>query len=179
MLRRIAVVGDELSAGGRILHYEGPIFSIGNSGRQVALIGGAAYCEACSSTGRIAKVGGPRRINFFTGETAAHGDIVLCNCATPPHIVAELAGEAWCDDEADVYAARQAEEEAARVAAREHAIHDEQYVLKSSDGRPIENMRYRIIIDDEHVMTGITNSSGETERVVTQRAASLRIQLEN
>lgn len=100
MMRRIAVVGDSLERGGRILPYVGPVFTIGDAGRQVALIGGSAYCEACKSTGMIAKAGGPRRIDFM-GETAADGDIVLCGCPTPPRIVATLSGESWCDDMAE------------------------------------------------------------------------------
>jgi hypothetical protein len=100
MMRRIAVVGDSLERGGEILPYAGPVFTIGDAGRQVALIGGAAYCEACKSAGTIAKAGGPRRIDFM-GETAADRDIVLCKCPSPPHIVAALAGESWCDDMAE------------------------------------------------------------------------------
>lgn len=100
MMRRIAVVGDTLERGGQILPYAGPVFTMGDVGHQVALIGGAAYCEACKSTGVIAKAGGPRRIDFM-GETAADRDIVLCKCSTPPRIVATLAGDSWCDDMAE------------------------------------------------------------------------------
>ncbi|WP_414706656.1 PAAR domain-containing protein [Ralstonia sp. UBA689] len=78
-MRRIAVVGDSLERGGEIMPYAGPVFTMGDAGHQVALIGGQAYCRACKSTGVIAKAGGPRRIDFM-GETAADGDIVLCGC---------------------------------------------------------------------------------------------------
>ncbi len=101
MMRRVAVVGDKLDAGGEILSYKGLVFTVGPANKQVALIGGEAYCEACKTTGHIAKSGGPRRLNFM-GETAADQDIVLCQCPEPPRIVARLAGEAWCDDMAEV-----------------------------------------------------------------------------
>ena len=101
MMRRIAVVGDALETGGNILAYAGPTFTFGHTGHQVALIGGLAFCEACESTGRIAKAGGPKRIEFM-GETAADGDIVLCRCSTPPRIVAVRAGNSWCDDLAEM-----------------------------------------------------------------------------
>lgn len=39
MLRRIAVVGDRLEAGGEILRYEGPVFTLGDAGHQAALTG--------------------------------------------------------------------------------------------------------------------------------------------
>lgn len=100
MMRRIAVVGDKLETGGEVLPYSGQVFSIGNAGHRVALIGGTAWCEACKSTGVIAKAGGPRRIDFM-GETAADRDVVLCKCPTPPRIVATLSGDSWCDDMAE------------------------------------------------------------------------------
>jgi hypothetical protein len=100
MRRWIAVVGDTRERVGQIPPYAGPVFTMGDAGRQVALIGGAAYYEACKSTGVIAKAGGPRRIDFM-GETAADRDIVLCKCATPPHIVATFPGDSWCEDMAE------------------------------------------------------------------------------
>jgi hypothetical protein len=101
MMRRIAVVGDKLERGGEIRPYSGPVFTVGDAGHQVALIGGYAFCEACNSTGQITKAGGPRRIEFM-GETAADGDIVSCNCPMSPRIVATLAGDSWCDDMAEI-----------------------------------------------------------------------------
>ena len=165
MMRRIAVVGDQLDTGGQIAPYSGPICAWGNGGRQVALIGGSAYCEACNSIGTIAKSGGPRRINFM-GETAADGDIVLCNCATPPRIVAKLAGESWCDDMAEEYEARKAAE-ARRVAMRETATYDEQYTLADSHGRPLAGVRYRVRVNAETVLSGVTDARGKTQRVTT------------
>ncbi|MGT2452917.1 PAAR domain-containing protein [Cupriavidus basilensis] len=97
MRRRIACVGDELERGGKILPNAGRGCTFGNPGHQAALIGGQAYCEACKSTGTIAKASGPRRMQFM-GEIALDGDIVLCRCPTPPRIVARLAGEKWFED---------------------------------------------------------------------------------
>lgn len=95
MKRRIAVVGDSLSRGGTVKPYGGPPFLV--HGYQAALIGGNAFCTACQSLGTIAKSGGPYRIQF-QGEVALDNDVVLCGCTSPPHIVALLAGEAWCND---------------------------------------------------------------------------------
>ncbi|MFC0696848.1 PAAR domain-containing protein [Paraburkholderia humisilvae] len=95
-MRWIAVVGDRLSNDGEICDYQGPRFLIG--GHQAALIGGAAYCPVCKTTGYIARDGGPRRMSIFISEVAAHDDVVVCSCPTPPRIFAKLAGEAWYDD---------------------------------------------------------------------------------
>src|ERR1700753_737815 len=99
MMRRIAVVGDQLDNGGEVGPYEGPQFLI--HGHQAALIGGEVYCPVCKTTGYIAKDGGPRRMNFFISEIAAYDDVVVCRCPDHPRIFAELAGEAWYDDMAE------------------------------------------------------------------------------
>lgn len=148
MMRRIAVVGDKLETGGHILAYAGPPFTFGDAGHQVALIGGLAFCEACESTGRIAKMGGPKRIEFM-GETAADGDIVQCRCATPPRIVALLSGNSWCDDQAEAAGviasgmnragnvtslAAGAYDECVRAVGN-GASPDYPYIIETSDGR--------------------------------------------
>ncbi|MBC8721785.1 hypothetical protein F6X37_09320 [Paraburkholderia sp. 31.1] len=56
--------------------------------------------------------------------------------------------------------------------------HDEYYVLKKSDGQPLANVRYRIVVDGKRVITGTTSQSGHTVRVVTRGTASLKLQLE-
>ena len=85
---------------GHVIAYRGHDSRLATLAIRLLLIGGPAFCEACGSTGQIAKAGGPKRIAFM-GETAADGDIVLCRCATPPRIIAVLSGNSWCDDEAE------------------------------------------------------------------------------
>jgi len=162
MLRRIAVVGDQLDTGGHVVHYEDRMCTCADGGHQVALIGGAAYCEQCKSIGAIAKTGGPRRVNFM-GETAAHGDVVLCNCATPPRIIATLAGESWCDDgapDAPPFPARVSES-----VIRPHTLHDEQFALTDSTGRPLVGVRYRVRLNEATIASGVTDASGKTQRI--------------
>jgi len=162
MLRRIAVVGDQLSTGGRIEQYEGPICTW--EGHQIAIIGGAAYCEKCKSPGVIAKTGGPRRIEFM-GETAADGDIVLCDCATPPRIIAKLAGESWCDDGA--HNAPPLSAHVSQSMIQSHVKHDEQYALTDSAGRPLAGVRYRVRVNETTLASGVTDANGKTRRVAT------------
>ncbi len=96
MERKILVVGDAPSPGGRVLPYEAPYVStIGD--HQVALIGGRAYCEGCNSVGIIAKAGGPRRIQYIS-EVALEGDVVICHCPMPQPLIATLQHTATCDD---------------------------------------------------------------------------------
>jgi hypothetical protein len=166
MMRRIAVVGDQLDTGGEIGMYEGPVFTIGDGNKQVALIGGAAYCETCKTTGTIAKAGGPRRLEFM-GETALDHDIVLCKCPEPPRIAAKLAGESWCDDMAEtcgaVVSGRTARGEVIAVTSGDF---DEQVRAKgrgAAAGYP-----YFIEVADGRVHGGRLASDGLLPRVLTE-----------
>lgn len=168
MQRRIAVVGDKLEYGGEILPYSGRAFTMGNAGHQAALIGGAAYCEACQSTGTIAKAGGPRRLEFM-GETAANGDVVLCDCATPPRIVATLAGESWCDDLAETMGIVTSSKTVGDgVSSVVMGVYDErvQAVGRGAfDGYP-----YLIETTDGRIVFGRLASDGQLPRVHTDTA---------
>jgi hypothetical protein len=175
MMRRIAVVGDSLEHGGQVLPYTGPVVTFGDAGRQVALIGGQAYCEACKSKGVIAKTGGPRRLDFLS-ETAADGDIVLCKCPTPPRIVATLAGESWCDDMAETLGV------VSPITATGHGVvtaavgtaseakdtFDEQ--VRATERGASEGYPYFIETSDGQTFSGRLDESGHLPRVYTYSA---------
>ena len=172
MLRRIACVGDKLERGGEILPYSGPVFTFGDAGHQVALIGKTAFCHACKSTGTIAKAGGPTRLNFM-GETAADGDIVLCRCSTPPKIVAALSGESWCDDdveakgicESPAFGASSAaafESQISNTASSELNEFNDRYVLRDQRGEPISGAAYAMEREDGEFEYGVTDQQGHT-----------------
>ncbi|UEP30403.1 MULTISPECIES: PAAR domain-containing protein [unclassified Burkholderia] len=165
MMRRIAVVGDELETGGHILAYAGPTFTFGDAGHQVALIGGLAFCAACESTGQIAKTGGPKRIEFM-GETAADGDIVRCRCSTPPRIVAVLSGNSWCDDLAEaasvVFSGMNREGNVKTVAA---CVYDE--CVRATGNGASPDYPYIIETADGRVHSGRLDSTGYLPRIHT------------
>ncbi|MGF6932353.1 hypothetical protein OKW41_001492 [Paraburkholderia sp. UCT70] len=80
--------------------------------------------------------------------------------------MAEALGYAWaCDCRG---------RKAALEPASKRFTHDEQYALKDRDGKPLANVRYRIILDGERVKTGTTNAQGKTERIATIFESSLR-----
>ncbi|WP_230380776.1 PAAR domain-containing protein [Burkholderia ubonensis] len=171
MLRRVACVGDRLERGGEILPYSGPVFTFGDAGRQVALIGKTAFCEACKSTGIIAKAGGPKRLNFM-GETAADGDIVLCRCVTPPKIVAEHSGESWCDDEVETcgvcdnsvrgIGAFASDSQASTAESNAMEQFDDRFVLRNTVGQPINCAHYAIQRGTGELEYGVTDEQGHT-----------------
>lgn len=169
MMRRIAVVGDKLATGGEILPYSGPVFAMGDAGHQVALIGGTAWCEACQSTGVIAKAGGPRRIHFM-GETAADGDVVLCKCPTPPEIVATLSGDSWCDDMAETSGTTTPEvaHHGLTVAGTSGAAvpvtdrYDDHFVLCNANGQALSHTAYAVQRENGIFEYGETDRDGNT-----------------
>lgn len=156
MNRAMVRHGDPTTTGGFVIALTSTMFddgkrrhvcTWGDAGHQVALIGGVAYCEACRSVGSIAKSGDPRR-NQVMSETAADGDIVLCNCASPPRIVEKLAGESWCDDMAESMGTVVSSKAGGGVASVVVGAYDEQvravgqgafegypYVIETADGR--------------------------------------------
>lgn len=167
MNRRIAVVGDSLSSGGTISPYGGPRFLV--RGHQAALIGGSAFCSACQSTGVIAKAGGPYRLKF-QGEVALDHDIVVCDCSTPPSIIALLAGEAWCDDGlkgfGEVVSNRTT---TGGIASVKKGAFDEQVEAKISSGitDDLQGYPYYIETADGRIHSGFLDASGELPRVHT------------
>ncbi|MEN8511371.1 PAAR domain-containing protein [Burkholderia sp. RS02] len=162
MMRRIAVVGDTLSSGGQISPYSGPAFKMGS--HQAALIGGQAFCTACMRPGVIAKSGGPYRIKIM-GEVALDGDIVICACPTPPHIVASLGGEKWCDDrvEGNGKVVSSLSATGSVVSIKEGAF-DEQ--VKATEHR-VEGLPYFIETADERVHSGRLGTDGVLPRIHT------------
>ncbi|GGD96141.1 PAAR domain-containing protein [Caballeronia grimmiae] len=171
MMRRIAVVGDKLSNDGEICSYQGPQFLV--HGHQAALIGGAAYCPVCKTTGYIAKDGGPRRMNLFVSEIAVHDDVVVCGCPEHPRIFAELAGEAWYDDMAETLrntGLRKTEGGGAPLglaaSATDNVSFGEQIRANASHIR-LDGYPYLIEMADGRVFSGRVDSSGALPRMMT------------
>ncbi|RQS70430.1 hypothetical protein DID96_14885 [Burkholderia sp. Bp8963] len=136
------------------------------------------YCTACNQAGFIAPKG-PRWPG--TGPNgkpwALSGDINVCGCNPPPVFYAERGMTMS-------FTAEQATELMGRSRSEVHpsppigAEHDEQYVLRNADtGRPLARMRYRIHAESGQVFSGVTDSTGHTQRVTTSGAENLRIDI--
>lgn len=178
MMRRIAVIGDALQRGGRLLPYSGPPCTFGDAGHQVALIGGQAYCEACKSTGTIAKTGGPRRMRFM-GEVALDGDVVICKCPSPQRIFATLSGNAWYED---MVAGEDASplrdiglaDSATRLLPSISTTFDELVIAVGPHG-PLADYPYFVETSDGRRLFGRTDECGHLPRIATIEAGSLTV----
>lgn len=173
MRRKIAVVGDTLTSGGRLLPY---VQSVGFRfhGHMAALIGGAAYCDACASVGTTAKAGGPRRMHYLsTRDVALDGDAVLCKCQPSPRIVAALSLESWYEDMAEHDAGATTGPDLLQPAPCRYG---ERFTLVNRSNKPLAGVRYRITSDSGDVFTGTTDMHGQTERYLSGTAVSLKLE---
>lgn len=182
-MRRMAVVGDKLDNDGEICDYNGMMFTLGDAGRQAALINGEAYCPVCKTTGYIAKEGGPRRMTLGASEIALDNDLVVCGCAEHPRIVAKLAGEAWYEDMAETLGTADSRamtsDNATTAAPSVGPAFDQQVVLRSaSTGKPLSGVRYRARGASGLIFDGSTDAAGRTERFKTNAAERLRFEIE-
>ncbi|WP_233863503.1 PAAR domain-containing protein [Paraburkholderia adhaesiva] len=159
MMRRVAVVGDELTSKGHILPYE-QAHGCSFHGHKAALIGGEAYCEKCKSIGWIAKAGGPYRPKYgTTREIALDGDIVLCRCPVPPHIIATLSGESRSTDENHGLSARSYQS----ADNNSGEFHDEKFqLLDGKSGQPLGHVEYAIVRQTGAIEQGVTDAGGYT-----------------
>lgn len=99
----------------------------------------------------------------FMGEVALDGDVVLCKCARPPRIVANLAGDVWFDDM-----------DAGHGATDQPDSFDEMVVAVSTDG-PVTDYPYFVETSDGRGLFGYTDAGGNLPRVTTLVAGSLTV----
>lgn len=172
MLRLYLCMGDQPETGGQIVPYGGPLISF--YGHQAAMIGAHVYCNACKRTGVLAKAGGPCRFIHHNSEIALDGDILLCNCLTPPRMIASMQDNARHDDLAEslgiVVSSRTADGGASSVLT---GAFDEQIAVTQC--AEIEGYPYFIETKDRRVCSGRVGADLRLQRVHTDTADSYTV----
>jgi hypothetical protein len=178
------VTDDPLDSGGRIVGGNPRCTLEGPDGRmrERAYLGHQAWCETCQSLGVIQA--GSGIADYLRGwdltinkQEAVDGDIVICKCKRHPRLVAVYGRRSSYEDTLGGGALiPQTTGHSAGPAVSKP--YDEQFTLKDSDGVPLANVHYRIIVDGKRVVTGTTNANGKTVRVATEGALYLKLQLE-
>jgi uncharacterized Zn-binding protein involved in type VI secretion len=166
----IAKYGDSTTTGGKVLAVKA---KISDNGKPLALHGEHATCGTCKGSWPMIGTGD----SVFNKGTPVviDGDHVLCPCGKNRVIA---GADARCFIHKNTGASKGA---TTPDSSRTHAPivqHDEQFTLLDDARRPLANIRYRIVIDGGRVITGVTNTNGETERVASQSASGLKLQLE-
>ena len=173
MMRLVLCVGDQPETGGYI---EPMTVGVPSSirGHAVSFIGGAAFCNACSSVGVIAKAGGPSRRKHVGTEIALEGDILLCKCPTPPRMVAAMQNTSRHDDMAEsmgtVTSNRTSNDGVSSVAM---SAYDEQ--IEAKQGRLFEGYPYFIETEDGRVVSGRLDSGCLLPRVYTEASGKYKV----
>lgn len=165
---RIPVVrfGDSTTTGGKALAVKG---HISDKGKKIALHGEHATCGNCKGSWPMFGTG--KGINDHRTQVVIERDRVLCPCGKNRVIAGDDVG-------CFIHKHPGASNTTTQAESSRAAQYDEQFTLLDEANRPLANMRYRIVVNDERVITGTTNASGQTERVATQRAANLKLQVE-
>jgi hypothetical protein len=54
----------------------------------------------------------------------------------------------------------------------------QQYTLRDAEGAPLRKRRYRVLISNDAIVSGVTDSVGRTQRIYAEEARSLSLEIE-
>ncbi|MGF6597623.1 hypothetical protein P3T23_002340 [Paraburkholderia sp. GAS448] len=147
--------------------------------RRLVFVGDSAWCERCKTMGVItggAPVPDRRRLlDVVNGmrRQAVGGDMVVCKCEQHPRIIAVNGRKFTITVDGD--GAKVLSRNAPRSAP---SVYDEQFTLLDSyTGQPLSGVRYRVHVAFGKVYAGVTDAQGRTERVSSENAHALRLEV--
>ncbi|MES2743176.1 MAG: PAAR domain-containing protein [Pseudomonadota bacterium] len=187
MRRHFILVGDETTAGGKVI--EG-LASHTYHGRLTAFEGAQISCAGCKSTGVVRCVAPMRPFILSNGKQAAlENDLCICKCPTPPKLVASqttagmdfegaavpralgpaasatlagkpaVAGAVAAEPGPAAATAPGTAEQPALRSLRFRALHPE-------TGQPLENRSYIVTREDGGQQHGSTDAQGYTDAIL-------------
>jgi len=169
MLRLILCLGDQPETGGHIEPLKVP-FPFTIMSHPAAYIGQTAFCNACKSSGVIAKSGGPYRSTHGGREVALDRDVLRCQCPSPPPIIARMQSISRIEDRlgsGDVMAASNMRFSANSYDAGQY---DEKIVVTGLADMT-KSYPYFIETSDGRTFQGRLDSSGHLPRIYTDTAS--------
>jgi uncharacterized protein (DUF2345 family) len=66
---------------------------------------------------------------------------------------------------------------AATQAPVQNLVYDERFTLNDYEGNPLRSVRYRIRNGSAVLVSGVTDSSGQTQRIVTNESKALLLEV--
>jgi hypothetical protein len=181
------VEGDPLDSGNHSEVIEGlrdyTIEGPDGRSRNQAFIGHRAYCGVCKSAGLIA--GGPGTpgydLRMYDATIGAHeavgGDIVVCECSPPPRIIAVYGRSSYIHD---IGTAPEASAKGAASVVNDVSRHtyDRTFVITNNQtGKPLSATKYRLTLENGHVVEGTTDGQGVTQRVSANERQNVKIEV--
>jgi uncharacterized Zn-binding protein involved in type VI secretion len=142
-------------------------------GTPLAFIGAAIYCPTCKSAGVIV-ASGPRLPMSFMGKQAAlDNDLGMCKCRPTPRLI---ASQSTMSQSLDGNALATQGYTPMGVPFLRH--HDEQITLRDrSTRRALANVHYRLKDGSGVIASGKTDANGRTERIATDVAQHIAIEI--
>ncbi|WP_321789770.1 PAAR domain-containing protein [Burkholderia pyrrocinia] len=169
MFERLVVQGSRTTTGGHVI--DGSAYLFDEQGRRFAVDHDGASCGVCEG---VFPISGSVDSWLDNGKAMVKDmDLVLCPCGSN-RVLADPSTTVFHSDEGDAHGAAQAISHPT-VKHAPCVDHDEQFTLLDNARRPLANVRYRIVTDTGQIFTGITDTAGQTSRIVTDAAASLKI----
>lgn len=142
-------------------------------GTPIATVGGPIYCPACKSEGYIVATGPRRPMSFGGKEVALENDLGMCKCRPPPRMIASQSTMSQSFTSDDLAAQGYTPSGVPLLRG-----HDEAITLRDHrTQRPLPNVQYRLRDGSQLLATGVTDANGRTERVVTDTASNLVIEI--
>lgn len=149
----MAYKGDKTSHGGVVL--TGFDLSTWN-GIPQARLGDQVFCPKCKPHKHV--ISAVSGMNVHGVESALHNDVTSCGAT----LIAERASPAQMTS---------------TMAFMRGDAHDEQFLLHDEQGRPMTHTFYTLKFPDGSLVHGQTDESGHTERIFTDRAQQIDVQL--
>lgn len=171
MRRAVARFGDSTTTGGKVFAFSAEMY---DNGRKLALSGETASCGNCSGAYPIFGTG--EQMTEHGRSVVLHGDSVLCPCEKNKVFVSDDAGIHVDCDGSDKASSKP--NSSLSHAALALINFDEKFTLVDAFTRaPIKGMAYRLVSDGDVIGTGITDSEGRTERIATNSAQKVMLQI--
>lgn len=175
MRRYILRKGDRSTSGGLVT--EG-IENCTDHGVPITYLGAEVWCNGCKTVGHIGPKGPRRPASMHGKQQALDGDICLCKC-TPPPVIRASQEHSYHSFEAHELAELGFAPNG-RPLPIQTRQHNEQFTLKDSKtGQPLANLRYRIRFSTGRIVAGLTDSKGQTQRVVSERAEKITLEIQH
>lgn len=181
------VQGDPLDNGGNSHVIEGAEHSMieGPDGRMrmQTHVGQKAWCSVCKSAGIIIPApNSPHRLRGYDtrlhSEEALGGDLVVCKCAKHPRIVSVYACSVIYVDDSSHCPSTIANLSSSLTPPAHLPVYDEQFTLREHrTGDPLPDIPYRLRTNSGHLVAGITDKNGKTQRITTKSKEKVIIEI--
>lgn len=170
--------GDTLTPGGGVVQPVPQQCPVSYAGKNACFEGDPVYCNTCKSWG-ITKCVPPYRPHTAPDGRQANldGDLCICKCSTPPRLKT-LSDNTRMGFEEHEIARMAGAEPWLQYSGYKSFAYDQHFLAQDiKTGKPLENVKYKITLDDGREFIGFTDSNGLTEKVFSNSPQTATIEV--